>query len=186
MQPGQSLQRGLGSSRKKRPGLLGCLPVPSAGPGSRLTNAELILSCPCQSLFGFANAYLVSGKQASGSCRGSRDESQFTTARAFGEGASPFGQSQSQGSMSFVLLGQPTSLAFLFVTPWTSAWQGWGTLKQSISVAFSLLLLTLARRQIIFSEWESPSLQPDPRSQTQPLCTFSFEQVLQTDLGNFG
>lgn len=135
--------------------MLGCLPVPSAGPGSRLTNAELILSCRCQSLFGFANAYLVSGKQASGSCRGARDESQLTTARACGEGASPFGQSQSQGAMSSVLPGQPTSLAFLFMTPWTSAWQGWGTLKQSISVAFSLLLPTLSRRQIIFLSGEA-------------------------------
>lgn len=167
--------------------MLGCLPVPSAGPGSRLTNAELILSCRCQSLFGFANAYLVSGKQASGSCRGARDESQLTTARACGEGASPFGQSRSQGAMSSVLPGQPTSLAFLFMTPWTSAWQGWGTLKQSISVAFVLFAPSYSLKETDhFSEWGSPSLQPDPRSQTQPLCTFSFEQVLQTDLGNFG
>lgn len=164
--------------------------MPSAGPGSRLTNAELILSCGCQSRFGFANAYLVSGKQASESCRGARDESQFSIARACGEGAegaNPFGQSQSQGAVSSVLLGQPASLAFLFMTPWTSAWQGWGTVERSFSVAFSVLLPTLAsRRQIIFLSGESPSLQPDPRSKPLPLCTFSFEQVLRMDLANFG
>lgn len=165
---------------------MGCLPVPSAGPGSRLTNAELILSCRCQSLFGFANAYLVSGKQASGSCRGVRDESQLTTARACGQGASPFGQSQSQGAVSYVLLGQLASLVFLFMIPWTSAWPGWGALKQSISVAFSVLLPTLAsRRQIIFLSGEALPCSQIPGARLL-LCTFSFEQVLQTDLGSFG
>lgn len=177
--------KGASQQPEKCPGL-GCLPVPSAGPSSRLTNAELILSCRCQSLFGFAYAYLVSGKQASGSCKeGLGNESQLATARACGKAASPLWPEPAAGGCERCPSETASLLAFLFMTCWTSVWQGWGTLKPSISVAFSVRLPTIAARRL-FSEWKSPF--PEVRSQHPycPFVLFLFEQALRVDLAALG
>lgn len=168
-----NLVKGPGQQPDKRPGL-GCLPVPSAGPSSRLTNAELILSCGCQGLFGFVNAYLVSGKQASEGLGTS-----LTTAPACGKGASPFDQAIRRGLLTLPLLGQTTLPGLLVYDSLDKRLARLGNFKAIYFSSIPVFLPTLAsERQIIFPSGEARSLQSDPSSQTLPLCTFLFEQVL--------
>lgn len=113
------------------------------GANFELSLPESVWLCICVSRFWKTSQWKLQ--------RGARERVSAHRGSRLRQGSKPLWPEPAAGGCELCPFEAVSLLAFLFMTCWTRVWQGWGTLKPSISVAFSVLLPTIAaRRQTIF------------------------------------